>query len=133
MALDVCDDYATVGKDAWKKARVEHKIDFRVAPAIQSLNAMMAAGEEGTNDLVFIDADKVGYMAYYEACLRLLRTGGIIAIDNALFHGSVEKPISPCDINTMCIVEVNAKVKDDPRVRAVLLPIADGCYLARKL
>jgi predicted O-methyltransferase YrrM len=69
--------------------RVEHKIDLRLGPAVDSLQRMIAAGEGGTYDFAFIDADKVNYGAYYESCLSLLRQGGVIAVDNVLWHGSV--------------------------------------------
>lgn len=133
VALDVSEEFATIGKAAWIKAGVNQKIDLRLAPAIESLNAMIHSGESGTYDLAFIDADKVGYMAYYEACLKLLRPGGIIAVDNMLWSGKVIKPIEPGDACTIALVEIAKKIRDDPRVKAVLLPIADGCYLVRKL
>jgi predicted O-methyltransferase YrrM len=133
VGLDVSDEFATVGKQAWAKAGVSHKIDFRVGPAIEALNAMLHAEEAGKYDLAFIDADKQGYDLYYEACLKLLRPGGVIAIDNVLWDGRVNKPIADDDSSTRALVEIATKVRGDFRVKAVMLPIADGCYLARKL
>lgn len=133
VGLDVSDDYATLGKAAWKECGVEHKIDFRVGPAVDSMDALIAAGEAGTFDLVFIDADKTGYDSYYERSLVLLRQGGIIAIDNVLWSGRVNQPLAEGDLDTAALVNIAAKVRNDRRVKAVMLPIADGCYMVRKL
>eukprot|EP00981_Chlorochromonas_danica_P010942 scaffold3553_cov180-Ochromonas_danica.AAC.9 len=133
IGLDISEEFATLGKAAWKEAGVEHKIDFRVGSAVDSMDAMIAAGEAGSYDLVFIDADKSSYDAYYEKSLILLRPGGIIAVDNVLWGGSVIQPPAADDADTAAIITLNEKIKHDSRVKSVLLPIADGCYLARKL
>ena len=90
------------------------------------------SGQRGSFDLVFIDADKVGYDCYYEAALVLVRKGGVIAVDNVLWGGKVLNPAKD-DADTNAIVALNEKIKGDSRVSATMLPIADGCYLCRKL
>eukprot|EP01039_Chlorochromonas_danica_P004888 gene4888-5356_t len=132
VGLDISDEFATLGKAAWKAAGVEHKIDFRVGSAVDSLEAMIAAGEAGSYDLVFIDADKANYDAYYEKSLVLLRKGGVIAVDNVLWSGRILQPTAG-DVDTAAIIALNEKIKRDVRVKSVLLPVADGCYMVRKL
>lgn len=84
LACDISDEYTRIGKPFWEQADVAHKIDLRVAPAIETLDARLAAGEQCTYDFAFIDADKTSYDAYYERCMLLVRRGGLIAIDNTL-------------------------------------------------
>ena len=107
-----------------------HKIDLQIAPALTTLDARLAAGEAGQYDFAFIDADKRSYDAYYERCLRLLRTGGLIAIDNTLWSGAVASPSQ--DIDTVALQTLNIKLHGDERVDLSLLPIGDGLTLARK-
>ncbi|WP_284619365.1 class I SAM-dependent methyltransferase [Aquabacterium humicola] len=130
LACDINEAYTAIGQPHWRAAGVTKKIDLRLAPALQTLDAELAAGRAGTYDFAFIDADKTGYDGYVERCLQLLRPGGLIAIDNVLWSGSVAKPSTSED--TRALQALNAKLKDDPRIDLVMLPIGDGLTLARK-
>ena len=130
LACDVSDEYTRVGRPYWQQAGVSHKIDLRLAPARKTLDERLANGEAGTFDFAFIDADKPAYDDYYERCLRLVRTGGLIAIDNVLWSGSVAKPSKTDD--TAALQALNDKLYRDERVDLSLLPIGDGLTLARK-
>ena len=107
-----------------------HKIDLQLAPALTMLDARINAGEQGQYDFAFIDADKGGYDAYFERCLKLLRTGGLIAIDNTLWSGKVAMRAE--DANTAALQALNIKLHCDERVDLSMLPIGDGLTLARK-
>ena len=133
VGFDISSDFAEVGKAAWKEAGVDHLIDFRVGPAVEGLDALLAEGVEGTFDLAFIDADKTNYAEYYERSLKLLRPGGIIAVDNVLWGGSVLEAASTHDDSTKAIVALNEFIRNDKRVSATMLPVADGVYLCTKL
>jgi caffeoyl-CoA O-methyltransferase len=130
LACDISDEYTRVGRPFWEQAGVAHKIDLRLAPALQTLDARLADGAAGTYDFAFIDADKTGYDAYYERCLLLLSRGGLIAIDNVLWSGSVAKPATSDD--TRALQALNRKLHRDERIDLSLLPIGDGLTLARK-
>jgi predicted O-methyltransferase YrrM len=130
LACDINDDYVRVGRPHWQAAGVAHKIDLRLAPALQTLDACLAAGEAGQYDFAFIDADKRGYDAYYERCLALLRPGGLVAIDNVLWSGSVARPAR--DEDTAALQALNDKLRADERVDLAMLAISDGITLARK-
>jgi predicted O-methyltransferase YrrM len=130
LACDISDAYTRVGRPYWQQAGVAHKIDLRLAPALHTLDALLAAGEAGRYDFAFIDADKTGYDAYYERCLQLVRTGGLIAIDNTLWGGKVAQ--SSTDADTLALQALNAKLHRDERVDLSLLPFSDGLSLARK-
>jgi predicted O-methyltransferase YrrM len=130
VACDVDEECTAVARTYWKKAGVDHKIDLHLAPAVDTLDALLADGQAGCFDFAFIDADKTGYDAYYERCLTLLRRGGLIAIDNALWGGRVARP--PEDDETAAIQALNRKLHDDQRIDLSLLPVADGLALARK-
>jgi predicted O-methyltransferase YrrM len=130
LACDVSDAYTRVGKPFWEQAGVAHKIELRLAPARETLEARVAAGETGRYDFAFIDADKKSYDGYYECCLQLVRAGGLIAIDNTLWGGAVARPAS--DADTVALQKLNAKLRDDERIDLSLLPIGDGLTLARK-
>lgn len=130
LACDISDEYTRVGRPYWQQAGVAHKIDLRLAPALETLDAQLAAGAAGQFDFAFIDADKTGYDAYYERCLQLLRPGGLIAIDNTLWSGSVARPAT--DADTLALQQLNTKLRDDQRVDLSLLPIGDGLTLARR-
>jgi predicted O-methyltransferase YrrM len=131
VALDISEEYTTVARKHWAKAGISDRIDLRLAPAGDSLKAMVAAGESGSYDFAFIDADKTGYDTYYEYALKLLRTGGIIAIDNVLWSGRV---IDPADTtaDTAALRVINEKIAKDERVTLSMVPIGDGLTLARK-
>ena len=131
LACDIGDSDARLGQPYWKQAGVAHKIEFAVAPGQETLRARLASGEAGTYDFVFIDADKTGYDAYYELSLQLLRVGGLIAIDNVLWGGSVAHPADG-DLDTAALQALNAKIHRDERVDMALLPIGDGLTLAVK-
>ncbi|MSO73516.1 MAG: SAM-dependent methyltransferase [Rhodospirillaceae bacterium] len=131
VALDVSEDYTAVARRHWAKAGVSDRIDLRLAPAAQSLAAMVAQGESGTYDFAFIDADKTGYDTYYEYALKLLRAGGIVAIDNVLWSGRVIDPSDTSD-DTNALRALNEKIVMDQRVTVSLVPIGDGLTLARK-
>ncbi len=131
VACDVSADFPAVGRPFWREAGVASRIDLRIAPATDTLGALVAAGHAGTFDLAFIDADKPGYTTYYEQCLTLLRPGGIIAVDNVLWSGRVADPADQ-SANTVAIRALNDHVFADARVDAVMLPIGDGLTLATK-
>ncbi len=127
LACDISDAYTRIGKPFWQQAGVSDKIELVIAPAQQTLDARLAA----SYDFAFIDADKTGYDAYYERCLKLLRVGGLIAIDNTLWGGSVARPAAG-DADTAALQALNAKLHDDERIDLALLPLGDGLTLARK-
>lgn len=130
LACDVSDEYTAVGRPFWQQAGVAHKIDLKLAPALETLDAAIARGEAGQFDFAFIDADKTGYDAYYERCLVLLRQGGLIAIDNTLWNGAVARPAN--DANTTALQALNEKLHQDDRIDLSMLPVGDGLTLARK-
>jgi caffeoyl-CoA O-methyltransferase len=130
LACDVSDEYTRIGRPFWIEAGVAHKIDLQLRPAVETLDARIAAGDAGLYDFAFIDADKTSYDAYYERCLTLLRPGGLIAIDNTLWSGAVARPAT--DPDTLALQALNQKLHGDARIDLSLLPIGDGLTLARK-
>ena len=130
LACDISDEYTRVGRPFWELAGVADKIELKLGPALATLDARIAAGEAGSYDFAFIDADKAGYDAYYERCLVLLRPGGLIAIDNVLWGGSVARPAE--DADTAALQALNDKIHGDERVDMAMLPLGDGVTLARK-
>ncbi|KAJ8264325.1 hypothetical protein GJAV_G00147830 [Gymnothorax javanicus] len=132
VACDISEKYTSVGRPFWKEAGVEHKIDLRLQPALQTLDDLLAAGEAETFDFAFIDADKQNIDNYYEKCLKLLRKGGIIAIDNVLWNGKVVSPAED-DLDTQSIDKLNKKIHRDIRVNMSMLTVGDGLTLAFKL
>lgn len=131
-ALDVSDEYTKVARRYWNEAGVAHKIDLRLGPAVESLDALIAEGRSGQYDFAFIDADKGGYCVYFERCLKLLRTGGLMAADNTLQHGRVADPTNE-EPDTLAIREFNSMIARDSRAISILLPFADGLTLAVKV
>lgn len=131
VACDVDPLAPAVGKPYWQRAGVASKIDLRIAPAMDTLRALLDSGFQDRFDLSFIDADKPGYDAYYEAALRLVRPGGLIVFDNMLQRGRVAR-LTELRPDTIAIRALNAKLAKDVRIDAVLLPIATGMTLARK-
>jgi predicted O-methyltransferase YrrM len=130
VALDVSKEFTDLARGFWKEAGVEGKIDLRLGPGVETLDAMIAA-REAPFDFAFIDADKPNYDNYYERVLKLLRPGGLIALDNMLWSGAVaNKDIN--DESTTAIRALNQKIHDDPRVDMALASIGDGVMLARK-
>jgi predicted O-methyltransferase YrrM len=130
VCCDVSEEWTQVARRYWREAGIADRIDLRLAPAADTLAELIAAGETGGFDFAFIDADKENYDLYYEQCLKLVRPGGLIAIDNALWHGAVADPARD-DVDTVAIRALNRKIRDDPRVDMVLLAIGDGLLLAR--
>jgi predicted O-methyltransferase YrrM len=130
IACDVSRDYTDIARPFWEQAGIAHRIDLRIAPALQTLDSLLAGGEAGCFDFAFIDADKESYDAYYERCLELLRPGGLIALDNTLWSGKVARPAD--DEDTAALQTLNHKLHGDRRVDLSLLPIGDGLTLARK-
>ncbi|MEM7799117.1 MAG: class I SAM-dependent methyltransferase [Chloroflexota bacterium] len=131
IACDVSDEWTRIGRPFWEAAGVSHKIDLRLAPAAETLQGLIDGGEAGRFDFAFIDADKDNYDTYYEQCLQLVRTGGLIAIDNMLWGGAVADDTRQ-DANTVAIRALNAKLHADERITHSLLTVGDGLVLAVK-
>src|SRR3954447_17052988 len=131
-ACDVSEQWTAIARKYWKEAGVAEKIQLYIAPALTTLDKLIASGQTGQFDFVFIDADKVNYVTYYERALVLARTGGLIAIDNTLWGGQVADPASQSE-DTQAIRRLNEKLRSDSRVQISLLPIGDGLTLALKL
>ena len=131
VACDVSEEWTAIGRRYWEEVGVAHKIDLRLAPALETLDGLLAEGRAGTFDFAFIDADKEGYDAYYERALKLMRTGGLIVLDNTLWEGKVADP-AVTDGDTEAIRILNRKLVGDERVTLSLLPVGDGLTLARK-
>ena len=131
VCCDVSEEWTAVGKKYWEQAGVSDRIDLRIGPAVDTLKVMRDAGEEGTFDFGFIDADKTNYQYYYEHVLALLRTGGLLLIDNVLWGGSVANP-DKTDEDTEAIRALNTFVHHDDRVSLSMLPVGDGLTLALK-
>ncbi|MFN5966843.1 MAG: class I SAM-dependent methyltransferase [Pseudanabaena sp.] len=132
IACDVSEEYTSIARRDWEKAEVAHKIDLYIAPAIQTLDRILAEGQANTFDFAFIDADKENYDGYYERSLQLVRKGGLIAIDNVLWSGRVIDPEFQ-DADTLAIHALNEKLHQDQRISLSLLPVSDGLTLALKL
>ena len=130
LACDISDEYTQIARKHWQHAGVAHKITLVLAPALQTLDGKLAAGEAGKFDFAFIDADKTGYDGYYERCLKLLRSGGLIAVDNVLWGGDVARESK--DADTKALQAFNDKLHGDERIDVAMLPIGDGLTLARK-
>jgi caffeoyl-CoA O-methyltransferase len=128
VACDINAEWTAIGRRYWREAGVEHKVDLRLAPAIETLDGLIRDGTE-LFDFAFIDADKENYDGYYERALRLVRPGGLIAIDNVLWGGAVADP-ERSDPETVAIDRLNRKLHDDPRIEPSLIPIGDGLTLA---
>jgi predicted O-methyltransferase YrrM len=131
VACDVSEEWTRIARRYWTEAGLAGKIDLRLRPAVETLAALRREGADGSFDFAFIDADKTRSDTYYEACVVLVRPGGLIAVDNALWAGAVADP-TVNDPETAAIRALNLKVRDDPRVEACLLTVGDGILLARK-
>lgn len=131
VACDITEEWTSVGRRYWEEAGVAHKIDLRLGPAEDTLDALLAERRGGDFDFAFIDADKGGLRTYYELCLELVRPGGLIAVDNTLWSGKVADP-EVSDAATEAIRAFNRSIQDDSRVSLSLVPIGDGLTLARK-
>lgn len=130
VCCDVSEEWTDIARRAWARAGVADRVELHLRPALDTLDDLLAADQAGTFDLAFIDADKGNYGSYYERALRLVRRGGLIAIDNVLWSGRVADP-SVTDDDTEAIRELNALIATDDRVDVAMLPIADGLMLAR--
>ena len=131
IACDFDANWTAIAQRYWREAGVASKIDLRLAPALDTLDDLLESGNAGSFDFAFIDADKESYDAYYERALRLMRVGGLIAIDNVLWHGAVADS-KHNDSETQAIRALNEKLHGDERVSLSLVPIGDGLTLARK-
>ncbi len=131
IGCDANVEWTKIAKRFWEMAGVANKIDLRLGPATETLQTLLDNGEANTFDFAFIDADKKNYSNYYELCLKLLRAGGVIAIDNVLWSGKVADP-NINDPNTIFIRELNTAILKDERVSLSMLPIGDGLTLVRK-
>ena len=130
-ACDVSEVWTGIAWRYWREANVGHKIFLRLAPAVETLDALVSTGQAGTYDFAFIDADKIGYEAYYERALELVRPGGVIAVDNTLWDGRLADP-GETGPATLALREFNRKVHDDRRIDLSLIPIGDGLTVIRK-
>ncbi len=131
VCCDVSDEFTRIGKPFWEEAGVADRIDLRLAPATETLQAMIDGGAAGTVDLMFIDADKPNYDAYYELALVLVRPGGLILVDNVLWSGAVADEENQGE-STQAIRALNAKIREDERVSMAMLGIGDGLTMVRK-
>ncbi len=131
FACDISEEYTAVGRRYWAEAGVADKIDLRIGPALDTLDAMLNDGAADSFDFMFIDADKNNYRHYYERGLLLLRQGGVIAVDNVLWSGAVADPTQD-DEDTLAIRALNDFLHGDQRVSMAMIPIGDGLTLARK-
>lgn len=128
---DVSEDWTKVARRAWKEAGLDGRIELTIGPALGTLDWLLAQGLGGQLDLAFIDANKEDYDAYYERCLKLVRKGGLVLIDNVLWRGWVAN-LAHVDADTTAIRALNAKLKTDQRVDLVLFAIGDGMTCALK-
>ncbi|MDP5338526.1 MAG: class I SAM-dependent methyltransferase [Nodularia sp. (in: cyanobacteria)] len=131
VACDVSEEFTAIARRYWQAAGVADKIDLHIAPAMETLDQLLAAGEAETFDFAFIDADKSNYDGYYERSLQLVRPGGLIVIDNVLWSGKVADS-EVQDNRTTKIRALNEKLHQDERINLSLVPIADGLTLAHK-
>lgn len=131
VACDVSEEWTAIARRYWQEAGLAHKISLRLAPALDTLDALLRDGGQASFDFVFIDADKVNYRHYYERALALLRPGGVVAVDNVLWGGSVADARN-AEPNTVAIREFNRTLHEDTRIDLSLVPVGDGLTLARK-
>lgn len=132
VACERREEFTKIGQPFWREAGVADRIDLRIGKAVGTLEAMLEAGEGGTYDFAFIDGDKKNYVNYYDLCLQLVRIGGVIAIDNALWSGRLTDETLD-DPATTAIRTLNESIRDDDRVDMSLLPIGDGLMLSRRI
>jgi predicted O-methyltransferase YrrM len=131
ICCDLSEEWTGIARGFWREAGVEERIDLRLAPALETLDALLAQGREGQFDMAFIDADKANYTQYFDRCLTLVRPGGLILFDNTLWGGRVADP-QDRDEDTRAIRALNDRLLGDQRVTLSLVPIGDGLTLARK-
>lgn len=131
LCCDVNEEWTTIAQHYWQKACVSNKITLKLAPALETLEALMADNQQNSFDMAFIDADKANYSNYYEGCLKLVRTGGLICIDNVLWDGFVADP-EITNNQTQSIRALNTLVAGDERVTPMILAIGDGMTVCLK-
>ena len=131
VACDINEEFTSVARRYWKEAGVDHMIDLRLRPALETLREMLTQGQHGQFDFAFIDADKTNYENYYECALELIRPGGLIAVDNVLWSGRVADP-AESERDTVALRAFNQKLHHDERVTLSMLPVSDGLTLALK-
>ena len=131
FCCDINEEWTSIGKKFWREAHLDEKINLKIAPANDTLKTLMSEFGPNSFDFAFIDADKVGYDSYYEACLKLIRPGGLIVLDNMLWDGAVAD-LNIQDPTTKAIRTLNEKISQDSRVDSCLLTVGDGLMLARK-
>ena len=131
VACDLSEEFTAKARECWSRAGVSDKIELRLGPGLETLDNLVAEGQAGSFDFVFIDADKPNYMGYYEAALNLVRKGGVIAIDNVLWSGKVADK-EQLDESTTAIRQLNEHLHHDERIDLALIPIGDGLTLALK-
>ena len=131
ITCDISEDYTNTARQYWQKAGVADRIELKLAPALETLDALLTSGQTGTFDMAFIDADKTEYIGYYERCLQLLKSGGLILVDNVLWGGRVARSeFEDSDTNTLR--QFNDLLHQDERIGLSMLPVGDGLTIARK-
>ncbi|PYG86587.1 putative O-methyltransferase YrrM [Ruminiclostridium sufflavum DSM 19573] len=129
ITCDVDNKWTSIGSRYWEEAGVSHKIDLRIAPALNTIDKLLESGYENIFDFIFIDADKDNYVNYYERALKLVRPGGIIGVDNVFWSGSViDSKNQGSDVRN--IRQLNKSIYEDQRVTISMVPIGDGLTLA---
>ena len=131
VCCDIDEHWTAIAKRYWQEAGLQHKLDLRLAPALETLTSLLESDGAESFDAAFLDADKANYDTYYERCLELIKPGGLIMLDNVLWSGRVIDD-SVQDEDTVSLRAINAKLKQDERIDVSMLPLADGLTLARK-
>ncbi|HTX39399.1 MAG TPA: class I SAM-dependent methyltransferase [Bryobacteraceae bacterium] len=132
VACDLSEEYTTRARQTWREAGVADRVELHLAPALETLDRLLAEGQAGTFDFAFIDADKANYLPYYERALTLLRPGGVLAADNVLRRGLVADSANH-EPDTEAIREFNRRLHADPRIALAMVPLGDGLTVACKL
>lgn len=131
VACDVSEEWTSIAREFWEQAGVAERIELRLGPAAETLQAMLEQGDAGSFDFAFIDADKSGYGGYYEQCLELLRPGALLVVDNMFLGGRVLEPAAD-DPAAQVVSQLTQRAFADERIEPVLAPIRDGLLIARK-
>jgi predicted O-methyltransferase YrrM len=131
VCCDISTEWTDIAREFWERAGVYGRIDLQIAPALETLDALLAGGAAGTFDMAFVDADKANYPTYYEHCLSLVRQGGLLLFDNTLWSGAVADPDDQSE-DTTGIRRLNDQLCVDERISLSVVPIGDGLTLARK-
>ncbi len=132
VCCDVSQEWTGIAKQYWADAGITSRIELKIAPAVESLDRLIAMHDAGKFDFAFIDADKAGYDDYYERCLKLIRPGGVIVLDNMLRGGRIADEQSTLDPDTASLKALTLKAARDARVDSSLLTIGDGFLIVRK-